>query len=107
MIMFRTISLAVTYIFILLVSGCVIIDGVSPYQKFLNHYGGYVGKPIQLFIGRGPHPISVKQLPNGNFEDEFWLRNESCRFYYEYEPKAGIIVSWRHEGEQSNCFWAP
>lgn len=90
-----------------LLSGCVIIDGVSPYQRFLNYYGGYVGKPIQVLKSRGAHTISVKQLPNGNVEEEFWILKGTCRYYYEVDHKTGIIVSWRHEGEQSNCFWAP
>lgn len=109
---YRSACVIVMFITMLLLSGCMIIDGLagnihSPYQTFLEHYSRHVGKSVQVLRSRGPHSISVKQLPNGNVEEEYWLRNGACRYYYEVDHKTGIIVRWRHEGGEQNCVQNP
>jgi hypothetical protein len=38
-------------------------------------------------------------LPNGNLEAGFiwWHTQPRCRYYYEYDPKSGVIVGFRFE----------
>lgn len=112
MMKYRYISAITMFMVVLLQAGCMILDEMSgpiysPHQTFLNHYGGYVGKSVQVVRSRGPQPISVKQLPNGNIEEEYWLRNGACRYYYEVDHKTWIIVRWRYEGGEENCVKPP
>jgi len=38
-------------------------------------------------------------LPNGNLEAGFiwWHTQPKCRYYYEYDPKTGVIEGFRYE----------
>lgn len=45
-------------------------------------------------------------LPNGNLEAGFiwWHTQPKCRYYFEYEPKTGVIVGFRfEESERFSC----
>ncbi len=45
-------------------------------------------------------------LPNGNLEAGFiwWHTQPRCRYYYEYNPKTGLIVGFRfEESERFAC----
>jgi len=112
MMKYRSACAIVIFITMHLLSGCMIVDGLagnihSPHQTFLIFYGGYVGKPVRELSYGWPQPISVKQLPNGSIEREYWLRKGACRFFYEYDPNTEIIIRWRYEGGEENCVKPP
>ena len=87
-------------------SGCYLV-GSSHHESFIKHYQWYVGKTIQSFRSSAGRPESVKQLTNGNIEEEYAVRKGKCRFYYEYDPVTGIVVSWRFEGGEKECIQNP
>jgi len=112
MMKYRSACVIVIFITMPLLSGCMIVDGLagnihSPHESFLNHYGWYVGKSIQFFRSTASPPVSVKKLPNGNYEEEYWLWKGTCRFYYECDSQTGIIVRWRYEGGEQSCVQNP
>ena len=57
---------------------------------------------------KDPRFMGSRTLPNGNIEDQYYdglLRNkEKCHYFYEYEPKSGLIVNFRfEEKEKYDC----
>lgn len=52
--------------------------------------------------------MGSKTLPNGNIEDQYYygvLREKGkCLYFYEYEPKSGLIVNFRFkEKKKYDC----
>lgn len=97
---------SIALLILLLQSGCF-WNNRSPHESFINHYQWYVGKTIQFFRSSAGRPESVEKLNNGNMEEGYAVRKGKCRFYYEYNPATGIIVSWRFEGGEKECVQNP
>jgi len=66
-----------------------------------------VGNSIHVLRGMySSPPLSIKQLPNGNMEEERiagYGNRDRCREFYEYDPRTSIIVGWRFEGSKADC----
>ncbi len=79
---------------------------ITPQENFKRFRDANIGKSIddpssevarypQLLVGR-------KDLPNGNYENEYrWYRE--CRYFYEINPSTRMIVNWRYEGNENDC----
>ena len=57
---------------------------------------------------KNPRFMGSTTLHNGNIEDQYYdglLRNKvKCHYFYEYEPKSGLIVNFRfEEKEKYDC----
>jgi hypothetical protein len=85
---------------VLPLSGCLVGHPAS-HETFVNQSTYWVGKPIQNRRNNSGPSLGVKPLPNGNMEEE-WIW-ETCRKYYEYDPKTSIIVGWRFVGSTTEC----
>jgi hypothetical protein len=101
-----------------LLSGCYTLTGLDMsfegrHKMWVEHMASQIGKinmhdcrlwicldrKEKLFLGDRP-------LPNGNLEAGFGLYypEPKCRYYYEYEPKTGVIVGFRfEESERFAC----
>ncbi len=86
-------------------SGCV---GYPPsHEAFVAQQASVIGSSIHSL--RGMHstpPLSTKQLPNGNMEDQWkagYGNRDRCHSFYEYDPQTSIITGWRFEGSKEDC----
>ena len=50
--------------------------------------------------------VARRDLPNGNFENEYSFRG-TCRYIFEYDPPTRKIVAWRFEGSEQDCAIVP
>ena len=104
-VLVRLIWLSLTFA----VTGCVTTTGYRV-DLFMAHGNSYVGKTIsQAERGFNSIHLGIKTLSNGNSEKEyihFWMRDK-CHFFYEYEPKSGLIVKFRIEEKEKNACQAP
>lgn len=93
--------------FILLLLGC---STVTPHENFKNHIYGEIGESISKapdYSWRNEKKVvKSKLLPNGNIENEYKYRG-SCQYFFEINPKTGIIASARFEGQESDCVVVP
>ena len=95
-------------IFILLsgsaLQSCIGGGGSDRHKVFVEVNQSYIGSTIQDFKRTAGKSVGIKPLANGNSEEE-WKSYGSCRYFYEYVPVTGIIVSWRFEGSKTDCVW--
>lgn len=82
---------------------------LTPHQNFVLLIDDSVGKKIDdprtNWVDRRSL-VQSKRLPNGNIENKYRWRG-TCRYYYEFDPKTRIIVSWRYEGSKEDCEIVP
>lgn len=90
-------------------SGCALFVDLSPagrHKMWVEEMKSQIGKgnmhdcrywicldrKEKLFLGD-------RILPNGNLEAGFiwWHTQPRCRYYYEYDPKTGVIEGFRYE----------
>lgn len=76
--------------------------------NFQSHISSAVGESIDAphNWARQDRFLRAIELPGGNIENEYKLR-DSCRYFYEYEPSSRVIVGWRYEGQEADCSIAP
>lgn len=93
----------------LLLSGCVLFMDNTPdgmHKRWIKKMESQIGKGnMHVYRQRGGF-IGDRVLPNGNLEAGFGLYypEPKCRYYYEYEPKTGVIVGFRfEESERFAC----
>ena len=54
----------------------------------------------------GRFRAGVKELPNGNVEEQYdFVRN--CPVYFEIDKVTRKIVNWRYEGTEKDCRITP
>jgi len=102
-VMLSSMHKKLTLIFtVTLISSCAFF--IDPHEIFISHMQGDVGEKINGPNTWAPEGRLIKKevLPNGNFENEYHFRR-TCRYFFEYEPSTLTIVSWRYEGEKSDC----
>ena len=100
----------------LLLSGCVLFVDVSPearHKWWIEKMESQIGKGnmhdcrLWICLKRKENLfLGDRALPNGNFEAGFidGHNQPKCRYYYEYEPKTGVIVGFRfEESERFAC----
>ena len=80
----------------------------SPHQNFRAAMHGEVGKHAHAFDAYTSHygrwRMSVRELPNGNTEEEYPTgRRHRCRVFFEIDKDTRVIVGWRFEGAQDDC----
>jgi hypothetical protein len=112
----REIKNEIIFLLPLLLSGCVLFVDTSSearHKWWIEDKESIIGKgnmhdcrlrhcPYRqgnLFLGD-------RVLPNGNLEAGFidGHNQPKCRYYYEYEPKTGVIVEFRfEESERFAC----
>ena len=78
-------------------------DAHKRMEQHPNMHGPYWAnkKNNEFFMGS-------RTLPNGHIEDQYYygvLREKGkCLYFYEYEPKSGLIVNFRfEEKEKYDC----
>lgn len=80
-----------------------------PHENFKAIYSGKIGESIdnpELLAGGYPKKkVGSRNLPNGNIETEYRMKNPwgVCRIYYEVNPATRIIVGWRYDGTTKAC----
>ena len=63
---------------------------------------------VYIVANYEPHLLmESKILENGNVENKYRYRIRTCRTFFEYNPETRIIVSWRFEGEENDCYITP
>lgn len=73
------------------------------HEAFLKMGNYYVGKTVQYYRSGAGKSEGVKQLANGNFEEEWKHNRPGCSRFYEYSATTGIIVAFRFTGDKTNC----
>lgn len=73
------------------------------HEAFIKKGNYYVGKTIQFYRNGAGKSEGIKQLANGNFEEEWKNNRPGCSFYYEYTAVTEIIVAFRFTGNKTNC----
>lgn len=84
-------------------------SALTPHENFRQHMRSDVGRSLDdPHTWAGPHfkPISVRELPNGNVENEYEFRG-TCRYFFEFNPETRIIFAWRFEGSEKDCAIVP
>lgn len=93
--------------FILLLLPTLLLMGCFTYgdrhEAFIKMGNYYVGKTIQALRSSSGKSEGVKQLANGNFEEEWGHNRPGCSRFYEYSATTGIIVAFRFTGNKTNC----
>ena len=87
--------------------GCV--SSVTPHENFNAHMQNNVGRRIDDPETNWVKPrafVVRRDLPNGNFENEYSFRG-TCRYFFEYDPPTRKIVAWRFEGSEQDCAIVP
>jgi hypothetical protein len=88
-----------------LASACA---ATSPEENFKQAMQGEIGKnadaPNAYTTYYGWRRLSVRQLPNGNIEEEYPEgRGYGCPVFFEIEKQSRIIVGWRAHGKPEDC----
>lgn len=82
---------------------------VTPHENFKQHMSHNVGKRIddpRLNWVNQRVLIGSTTLPNGNIENEYRFR-ETCRYFFEVDPKSRVILRWRFQGTERDCQIVP
>lgn len=87
---------------LVILSGCF-YSPLTPHETFKERNQSEVGRNINEPRFRYFIPKNIKSLPNGNIEYEYHVPRKECHYFYEIEPKTGLIVGWRFEGSESEC----
>jgi len=101
--MIKTFGLTCAVLLGLSLSGC--LAHPASHETFVNQGTYWVGKTIYALRNNSWPSQAIKQLPNGNMEEE-WISGyvtNRCREFYEYDPRTSIIVGWRFEGSKADC----
>jgi len=86
---------------------------LSPRENFFEIMNATVGRDLNKIepydFGYPKRAIKTNQLPNGNFENEYMLKNTigTCIYVFEIDPKTNKILSWRIEGDPNACIVNP
>jgi hypothetical protein len=108
-----------------LLSGCLLFIDTSVQarhnwwlESHLEHMKTHpnIYAPYWANRASGDNFVGSKTLPNGNIEDEYFdglsdgrhkgngVFIHNCIYFYEYEPKSGLIVNFRfEEKEKYDC----
>lgn len=83
------------------------------HQNFVSFLYSNVGKKFESVRGgetggwaQDQYLIDQIELPNGNTAFKYHYQ-ATCRYTFEVDPKTGIIVAARWEGEAKHCIIIP
>ncbi len=95
--------------FLLPLAGCLFPAG-SGHENFKKIMQSQVGKSANdPYIDRNHYRsrrVAVKELPNGNLEEQYDLIH-NCPVFFEIDKAAERIVGWRYEGGAQDCIVVP
>lgn len=99
----------------LVLTNCVWM--IDEHENFKSIYQSNIGKSIDdPTLYKWPHAekISTQVLLDGHIETEVihtWgnTRRQTgvCRVFFKYNPVSRIVIGWRYEGKNSDCFITP
>ena len=72
----------------------------ASHETFVNQSNYWVGKSIQSLRRSSPPSRGIRELSNGNMEEEWGYK---CPKFYEYDPKTNTIIGWRFVGLSEEC----
>lgn len=97
------------FIFTFFIQGCV-VSFIDPHENFLEMRKSYIGKSIEKVIPQfaavNRDLLNITELDNGNVEYKFF-EGRTCRTVFEVNPITQIIVDFRFEGNEEDCFINP
>lgn len=81
---------------------------LTPHENFKEHMASSLGESLDSAIWSKLYikPTTVRNLSNGNIENEYKWRG-TCKYFFEFDPQTRIIVSWRFTGSEGDCTVAP
>lgn len=86
---------------------------LSPRDNFFEIMNATVGRDVEKIepydFGYPERAIKTNQLSNGNFENEYLMKNTlgTCIYVFEIDSKTNKILSWRIEGNPNACIVNP
>jgi hypothetical protein len=96
--------------FLMLPSLLSCVASVTPHENFkslMSHnVGSALDNPNVVGSTNPAYLMESKLLPNGNIENKYRGR-DTCRIFFEFNPKTRIIVGWRYEGSDRDCVISP
>ena len=103
--------LALAALAVFCVAGCAILFPRSGHETYIHHMSDAVGKHVsRTVVGRNPEGVRSRvMLPNGNEEVLylFQILGGPCPTFFEVDVDSGIVVAWRFEGTEEDCYWPP
>jgi sarcosine oxidase delta subunit len=100
-------AISLPYLMLSLLSAC---STLTPHENFVMIMRSDIGKnaddPSSYTSVYRNYRLSVRNLANGNIEEEY-ARGRNCRHFFEIEPSTRRIMNWRFEGQQNECGIAP
>src|SRR5699024_9443031 len=92
------------------IGGCACYSVKCKHANFIKLMGMNIGSSIDNPLVAGStnpkYLIGSKSLPNGNMENEYQDVG-TCRVFFEFNPKARIIVAWHYQGTEQDCAIVP
>lgn len=77
--------------------------GGDRHEAFIKMGNYYVGQSIQELRSKSGKSRGVRQLPNGNLEEEWGHNRPNCSRFYEFSATTGVIVAFRFTGSKTDC----